>query len=236
MAIVFAVNAAASAAAFTLNPMTATISPSGPDSVMTFKVDNDSSQQIAVSIKVATRSMSETGTESNSPADSQFLVFPSRLVLKPNSSQNVKIQYKGTPSLAYESAFRVIAEQLPVDFTKSANSGVNIMLRYIAALYVAPPKVKPVLLVSEAIGAIQSNKKGLLVTLKNDGTRHALLFNTLIRITQSTGSLPVEISGESMAEIEGQNLLAKASRKFFIPWEPAEVGATYEGAFNAEFE
>lgn len=236
IAVAFLITAAAQSAAFTFTPMVTTIAPSGDKRVMTFKVVNDSSQQIAVAIRVFTRSMDELGVESNKPADTLFLVFPARIVLEPNSAQNLKLQYRGPSALSAEAAYRVVAEQLPVDFTKATSSGVNIMLRYMAALYVAPDKVTANISFISAVGTKQSDKNGLLVKIKNDGTRHAILLNTLLRITQSKGSSTVEISGDSMAEIEGQNVLAKSTRAFFIPWEPAVVGATYEGAFSAEIE
>lgn len=235
-ALVFFYLAAAQAAAFTMAPMTVTISPSGPQSVITFKITNDSTQQIAVALKVATRSIDEFGRETNEPVEKDFMVFPSRVVLQPGASQNIKVQYKGVPALQMEKAYRFIAEQLPVDFAKTANSGVNIMLRYIAALYVAPSKAKVTLILDSAIGDEKDGNRGLLITLKNEGTRHALLYNTLIRILQSSGDSPVEISGEKMSEIEGQNILAQSSRIFFVPWESAVMGAAYEGAFSAEYE
>lgn len=228
--------AAASAAAFTLTPMTVTISPSGAQSIITFKVTNDSTQQIAVALKMATRVIDETGKETNQPADKDFLVFPSRVVLLPEASQNIKVQYKGQAAITSEAAYRFIAEQLPIDFTKATSSGVNIMLRYVAALYVAPAKVKVNLVLASAIGAEKDGKRGLSIALKNEGSRHALLYNTLIRILHGSESSPVEISGGSMSEIEGQNILAFSTRKFFIPWESAVMGAVYEGAFSAEFE
>jgi len=110
------------------------------------------------------------------------------------------------------------------------------MVRYVAALYVTPGTVKPKLVLASATGAEKDGKKGLTVIIKNEGTRHALLSNTLIRITQSSGSSLVEISGTSVSEIEGQNILTMSARKFFVPWEPAVMGTTYEGAFDAEIE
>ncbi len=233
---VFLVSAAATAAAFSFSPMTVSIAPSGANAVMTYKVTNESDQQTAVSIKVTTRTIDASGVEKNEPADKLFLVFPSRVVLKANSSQNVKVQYRGSPAIASESAFRVIAEQLPVDFTKSATSGVSILLTYVAALYVTPKNASPKLIFSQAVGAQKDGKAGLQVTVKNEGTKHALLSNPMIRINESSGSTPREFSGEAAAGIDGQNILALSERTFFVPWEAAVIGATYEGAFDAEIE
>ena len=235
MAVLLA-NAAANAAAFSFSPMTVSIAPSGANAVMTYKVTNESDQQIAVSVKVATRTIDAAGVEKNEPADKLFLVFPSRVVLKANSSQNVKVQYRGSATIAAESAFRVIAEQLPVDFTKSATSGVSILLTYVAALYVTPKNTAPKLVFAQAVGAQKDGKPGLQVTVKNEGTKHALLSNPIIRINESSGSSPKEFSGEAAAGIDGQNILALSERTFFVPWEAAVMGATYEGAFDAEIE
>jgi len=216
--------------------MTTSISPTGAAAVITYKVTNESDVQTAVSIKVTTRTIDASGVESNEPADKLFLVFPARVVLKPNSSQNVKVQYRGNPAISAEAAYRVIAEQLPIDFSKSTASGVNILLTYVAALYVTPKNVEPHLVFGSATGMELDGKQGLIVTVRNAGTKHALISNPLIRINQSSGTAPLEIAGESLAGIDGQNLLALSERTFFVPWDTAVTGATYEGAFNAEIE
>jgi fimbrial chaperone protein len=201
---------------------------------MTYRVTNESDQQTAVAIKVATRVIDAAGKESNEPADKLFLVFPSRVVLKPNSAQNVKVQYRGPANLSAEAAYRVIAEQLPVDFTKSSSSGVSILLTYVAALYVTPKNAAPKLAVSSAEGVLTEDGPGLRVTVKNEGTKHALISNPVLRIKQN--SAKVEFSGEAAAGIDGQNILALSERSFFVPWEAAVMGATYEGGFDAEIE
>jgi fimbrial chaperone protein len=201
---------------------------------MTYRVTNESDQQTAVAIKVATRVIDAAGKESNEPADKLFLVFPSRVVLKPNSAQNVKVQYRGPANLSAEAAYRVIAEQLPVDFTKSSSSGVSILLTYVAALYVTPKNAAPKLAVSSAEGVLTEDGPGLRVTVKNEGTKHALISNPVLSVKQN--SMKVEFSGEAAAGIDGQNILAFSERSFFVPWEAAVMGATYEGDFDAEIE
>ncbi len=236
LVVVLMVIAAANAAAFTFSPMSATIAPSGVNAVITFKVTNDSSTQTAVAIKVMTRVIDVDGNETNEAADKLFLVFPARVVLQPNSSQSVKVQYRGSSGLPSEIAYRVIAEQLPVEFTKSTSSGVNILLRYVAALYVAPKNISPHLVFKTAKAGEKDGKKGLFVTVENDGTKHALLSDPLLKIQPSAGAATIELSGEPLAEINGQNILAKSSRTFFVPWDSVVAGKVYEGAFSAEIE
>ena len=95
LALLLAAGVAASASAFSFVPMSASLSPSGAQSVMSFKVTNDTPQAIAVVIKVMTRSIDIEGKESNQPVGSEFIVFPTRVVVQPNSFQTIKVQYKG---------------------------------------------------------------------------------------------------------------------------------------------
>ena len=237
LAVLLAAGVAASASAFSFVPMSASLSPSGAQSVMSFKVTNDTAQAIAVVIKVMTRSIDIEGVESNQPVGSEFIVFPTRVVVQPNSFQTIKVQYKGTASLPRELCYRVMAEQVPIDFSKQETSGVKVLFRYIAALYVTPPKAAPKLSVSDLTGAEKDGKKGLMVTLKNDGSRHALLSNPKLQVKDSDpSSLPVALSGDAVLAIEGQNMLPSSSRSFFVLWEPAVVGTSYTGTFDAEIE
>lgn len=224
------------AGAFSFSPMTVSIGSSGSAAVMTYKVTNDSNQQTAVSIKVTTRVIDETGKETNEPADKLFLVFPARVVLKPNSSQNVKVQYRGPANISTEQSYRVFAEQLPVDFSKSTSSGVSILLTYVAALYVSPKNAAAKLVIDRAVGSQKDGRTGLEITLKNDGTRHALISNPVIRINQAAGLPALEFAGEPASEIDGKNILSKSTRVFFVPWEAAVTGVAYEGTFDAELD
>lgn len=237
LALLLIAGVAVSASAFSFVPMSASLSPSGSQSVISFKVTNDTPQSIAVVIKVLTRSIDIDGKESNEAVGPEFIVFPTRVVVQPNSFQTIKVQYKGTTALPRELCYRVIAEQVPIDFSKQETSGVKVLFRYIAALYVTPPKAVPKLSVSNVIGAEKDGKKGYTVTLKNEGSRHALLSNPTLQIQDSNSSnMPIAITGDAALAIEGQNLLPSSSRSFFIPWESAVVGTTYTGTFDAEIE
>lgn len=234
LALLFIAVALANVTAFSFSPMTVSISPSGSAAVMTYKVTNDSDQQTAVSIKVTTRVIDSSGTETNEPADKLFLVFPARVVLKPNSSQNIKVQYRGPANIGSEQAYRVFAEQLPVDFTKSTSSGVSILLTYVAALYVTPKNAAPKLAVAKAVGSQKDGVPGLEITVKNEGTRHALISNPAIKIHNN--GVDIELAGEAAAELDGKNILALSERVAFLPWAAAAIGASYEGSIAAEID
>jgi len=225
----------ASVFAFTFMPMSISISPSGAQSIASFRLTNDAAQQIAISIKAMTRQIDENGNETNTPADSDFTIFPTRVVVQPNSFQNIKVQYKGSPKLAKEIAYRIIAEQVPIDFSQPQSSGVKVLFRYIAALYVAPANIKDMLAVTKVEYAEQDGKKGFMVTLTNSGTRHALINDPVLKITGGpSGS--ITLSDDQMKALQGQNLLAGNVRHFFIPYDNASQNANYSGSLSATIE
>jgi fimbrial chaperone protein len=230
------IGAAASVGAFSFVPMSASIAPSGAQSVISFKVTNDSSQSIAVVISVMTRAIDIDGKETNEAVGKEFTIFPTRVVVQPNSFQTVKIQYKGPAALPRETCYRVIAEQVPIDFSKQETSGVKVLFRYIAALYVSPAKISPNIVLDSAVGTEVDGVKGLKVVIKNAGTRHALLSNAILKIQESSSSMPLSFTGDQTQAFEGQNMLPASSRSFFVPWAAAIGGKTYTGNFEAEIE
>jgi fimbrial chaperone protein len=189
-----------------------------------------------VVIKVMTRAIDLEGVETNAEVGKDFVVFPTRVVVQPNSFQTVKVQYKGVPNPPRELSYRVIAEQVPIDFSKQETSGVKVLFKYIAALYVTPPRVSAKLSIDKAVAAIKDGVKGLRVIIRNDGTRHALVTNPQLKLQESASSLPVVFANEQVANIDGQNILPASGRAFFIPWDGAQEGVVYTGTITADIE
>lgn len=222
------------ATAFSFAPMSSTIGNSGAEAVITYTVSNDTDKKIAVTIKAMHRLIDANGAETTTPANESFLIFPSRVVLNPMTSQLVKVQYRGPSAILREAAYRIVAEQLPVDFTKSDGSAVNILLTYVAALYVSPSNALADVVVMDAVGSEYQNKRGIVITLKNKGTKHAMIAEPIVQIRQ--GPIFVEFAEEATSAINGQNILAGGERVFFLPWDSAIVGTVYKGTFSAEIE
>ena len=234
--LILIVGAVSAVGAFSFVPMSASITPTGAQSVMSFRITNESTQAIAVVISVMTRAIDLDGKETNESTGKDFTIFPTKVVVQPNSFQTVKVQYKGVALLPRETCYRVIAEQVPIDFSKQETSGVKVLFRYIAALYVSPAKAAPNLLLDSALGAEVDGVKGLKVVIRNAGTRHALLSNAELKIQDGAGTTPILLGGDQTQAFEGQNMLPASSRSFFIPWTLAESGKKYTGNFNAEIE
>ena len=221
-------------AALTVTPMSVELTETGAGSTASFRIENDSDAPIAVLVSVMTRSIDLHGAERNAPVGNDFLVMPSRLVLDPRTARVVKVQWRGQALAGVEKAYRVIVEQVPVSFAESGGSGIRILFRYIAALYVVPSGASGRVSLAALVPEVRDGKSGILVTIRNDGSKHFIISNP--RLLVRGGSQETELSGESLAGLNGLNMLARSSREVFIPWAGAITGNAYEGVFTTDSE
>jgi fimbrial chaperone protein len=221
-------------AALSVTPMSVELTETGAGSTASFRIENDGDTPIAVIVSVMTRSIELDGTERNGPVGNDFLVVPSRMVLDPKTARIVKVQWRGQAPLAVERAYRVLVEQVPVSFAQSGGSGIRILFRYIAALYVVPSGASGRISLAAMVPAVREGQPGLLVTLRNDGNKHFITNNP--RLLVRGGSREIELSGQDLAGLNGLNLLAGSSREVFIPWVGASMGTSYEGVFTTDRE
>jgi fimbrial chaperone protein len=218
------------ASAFTLEPMSLSLSPSGSGSIGTFRLKNAGNERVAIRLKILRRSMELDGTELNEAADTQFTIYPARLVLEPASTSVVKVQWKGGGVSDSELCFRLVAEQVPVDFSVSQGSGIKIIFRYIASLYITPPASNYQINVESAIGSVDSNgNSGFLVEVRNLGRRHVIAVDASFEFREkeaATGA--ILLSSEEIGGANGANYLPGLLRRFFIPYPDAVPGRAYE--------
>ncbi|MBB6481042.1 fimbria/pilus periplasmic chaperone [Spirochaeta isovalerica] len=213
---------------FQLTPISTDMSTTGSGSVKNFTVINSNEDIIAVQMSIYSRSTTLEGDEINEPADDLFIIYPSQIILKPGENQIVKVQWKGMADITSELPFRIIAEQLPVNFSTEDNEsgGLKIMFRYIGSVYVKSKSMKPDVIV-ESLTAVDDGK--LRLVLSNKGQAHGILSNLSLQITDNMGSDPLILSGPDLEGIEGENILAGEKRQFFIS-RPPEVT---DGELNA---
>jgi P pilus assembly protein, chaperone PapD len=224
--------AAASAGAFTLEPMTQLLSPSGEGSFATFRVKNDGVERAALRFSVLYRALSQEGREMNAPADDLFAVYPARLLLEPGATAAIKVQWRGSRALGSEQSFRFVAEQLPVDSRSSdgsSSSALKIMFRYIASLYVGEDSFVPKLSASVSGALGPEGETGYLVEIRNGGNRHVVAVDASVAL--SDGSM---LSGPALGSLSGENYLPGTSRRVFVPSPDAVEGKDYEAKLSYE--
>ena len=201
------------AQAITLVPLDRGFTPSGLGSTQTFTVTNTGKQPAAVEITLMSRELDSEGQDILAEADDDFTVFPAQMVLQPAQAQTVRVQYVGPPNLTTERAYRLIAEQLPIDLGDSQQDGgrINVMMKYVASLYVTPAKAKAQFVVSE-LKAVEDKGATLLeIKLRNDGNAHKVITNGKLYLGSQ------ELKGEQIGPVEGANLLPGGVRVFRIP-------------------
>lgn len=201
------------AGAFTLVPMSVTFAPKGKGVAQTFRVANESSNRVAFEIRVLTWDLDADGKETNSPAAGLFTVFPPQGAIAPGKSQMVRVVWRGPSNPEGERAFRLVAEELPVNFTPETNKvQIKLQLRYVAAVYVRPPKARPTL---EATAFTRSGPHTWLLTVVNSGQAHQNLVDPTLTLTDAAGRSR-EVPAEVLRPLAGANVLAGHTRRFVL--------------------
>jgi P pilus assembly chaperone PapD len=224
-AVLLAVSAA-SVSAFTFQPMFVQLDTSGPGSVQTFQVSNESDKSLAVRMSVLTRVVGTDGKEANADAGSFFTIYPGRLTVEAHSTAAVKLQWIGSTILAVELPFRLVAETVAVDEEESSTSGINVMFRYIASVYVGDAAFAPKLtcVVKGATGT--NGARGFLVELVNGGTRHVIAESVVLSIAGVKGKV-VALGAKELGALSGANYLPGRPQRLFVPQTGAVPGTRY---------
>ncbi|MBK8068986.1 MAG: molecular chaperone [Rhodanobacteraceae bacterium] len=209
--------------AFKLTPIEAEFGP-GRLAVQTFKVENPGAQPVAIELSVHARSMAASGEDVLTPAAEAFAVFPDQIVLQPGETQSVRVQWTGTELPTIETAYRLMAEQLPITLgNEGERSGLRLMVKYLAALYVRPADPAAVL-TAEIASDVRDGQKVAVIRVDNRGNAHAVLQASMIEV--SAGGKPVAYSEEQREAVHGKNVLAGVRRELVMPWSPTlDAGA-----------
>ena len=168
--------------AYQFSPLEQSFQPTGAESTKTYTIVNDSNDSIAISISALIRDQDAQGNEVNTPADAYFSIVPNKLVVPPQSSWVVRVQYRGPRTVTNELSFRLKAEQIPYSQGRaSTDKGMfNFLYIYTTSLYVLPSRVvENVAIRSVAASTMDDGSPALAVTLANLGTVHQCLFQQL---------------------------------------------------------
>ena len=140
--VVFCLSAAYS---YQLSPLNATYDSSGPDSQKIYTIVNDSDSPIAIEISAVKRNIDINGEEYNEDASAYFSIQPSKMIIRPQSTQLVRVQYRGPSTLTEEQSFRIISEQIPYSVgAQVPDSGqmISFLFVYSTSAYVRPSSLE----------------------------------------------------------------------------------------------
>ena len=210
--------AAQPAHGFKLVPIVMDFAPSGRDASQAFRVENDSEQRVAAQISMLKRDMELDGKEINADGDDDFVVHPSQILLGPKETQTVRVKWVGERKPSQELAYRIVAEQLPVNLTKERQAGakIDILVRYFGSVYIVPKGARSNV-VLDSVSA-QRDEKGtnqVAIVLHNRGTAHTVLRDLQLKL--QAGDKTVELGPDELKGMAGENILAGKKRRFVLP-------------------
>lgn len=196
---------------FTFAPMSQTIELSDNRQAVQFFLENDSPSSMAVELTVKERNMDQAGNETLKTSE-EVKVFPPQVIIPAGEKRAIRVSYSGPKDLKIEKSYRVIAEQLPlnVDAKTKEKAGIQMLMKYVAALYVAPSSTKSDL----KILSHSTNGKELKILIENSGGRHQLLNAPVLKY--SLKDKKQEISAAELQGLAGENVLAGTKREFVI--------------------
>jgi fimbrial chaperone protein len=220
--------------AFQIVPIAQDFEPSGRGSSQTFQVENNRDEQVTVTIDTALRKVDIDGNETLAPTD-DFTVFPTEIILQPKASQVVRAKFTGDPSPKAELAYRIIAEETPLNMKRDTpGASVFLTVRYVGSVYVVPKGAKADIVVASAKPVTGQKGQQLELILENKGTRHAIVDTPALTISAGGVTKPVDKDVVEKA-LSGENVLAQSQRRVLVPWpQGVPFGAvTADLKFNA---
>jgi len=215
--------ASVQAFAFNFTPIDVTLRPAGSGATQTFSVENPSPSPVAIEITMHSRAMSLDGEDILESADDLFIVYPSQLILQPGARQSVRVQWTGPAALDEERAFRLIAEELPIDLggEEEEGAGLDLLVRYVASLYVQPQGTEARVSLDTEI-----DDESIALMIRNEGTMRAVLRSEDYAI-YADGE-PVELNSVQLDALGAVNVLAGHTRRLPIPDSSNLVDAVLE--------
>jgi P pilus assembly chaperone PapD len=109
---------------------------------------------------------------------------------------------------------------LPIALDNDAanRSGLKLMVKYLAALYVRP--TEPAAVLSATINAeTRAGEKVAVIKVSNAGNAHVVLQAPMLQV--SVNGSEVAYSPEQREAVHGKNVLAGVERELIVPWSPA---------------
>ena len=158
-------------------------------------------------------------------------------ILEAGASQAVRVQYTGTVGADQEQAFRIIAEQLPIDFSGGEHrTGINVLFRYEGSVYVRPEGTVSEIILAETSRRFDEDRfLGLLVRFENRGTAHGIMDDLTITLTRSNGDDEADVltyREDDLDVVGGTNVLAGRAVEELIDlpdsWRSGEIDVQYD--------
>lgn len=200
--------------AYQLSPLNVTFSPTGADSAKVYTITNDSDAPIAIEVTAEQRILDIDANEVNQDASAYFSIQPSRMIIPADTSQLVRVQYRGPSTVTRELSFRIVAEQIPMPRgAQEAAEGqmISFLFVYSTSAYVRPSRV--VESVATSVGELEDGR--LEIVVENTGSVHQMLNSLSITLTGDNGA-SYSLTEAELEPLAGENLLTNTRLRTII--------------------
>lgn len=209
-AALFVIFAGAIAYAYEVSPMRVILVPGEGRSQATITVNNTRDRPLPIEMRVLRRHVAADGTQTFTPADDDFIVFPPQIQVPNGQSQAIRFQYVGTPEISTSQAYVVQVTEVAV--SPPGFSGINVTYNFGVAVYVEPPRAV------ERLTVVSAQVEGgrIRFQVRNDGTRWALLNDNALAV--EAGGQRVELGRDQYSErIDNPLIPPNSTRSFEMP-------------------
>lgn len=209
--------------AYQLSPLNVTYAPSGADSAKVYTITNDSDSPVAIEVRAEQRIIDIDGNEVNQDGSAYFSIQPSRMIIPGNTTQLVRVQYRGPQTVTSEMSFRIISEQIPMPQgaqDQEAGQMISFLFVYSTSAYVRPSRV--IESVSESVEYTDDGK--LEIIIENTGSVHQMLNSLEITLHGDDGSI-YTLTEDELAPVSGKNLLTDSRLRTIIDIPESLSGA-----------
>lgn len=124
--------------AFIFEPPNMDFSTTGVMSGHYYHVNNITNETIRLNIKVYEIRISENGNEELIDNSTDFFIFPNDLTLEAKEEKNIRVQYTGSKDIRNEAMYKIVINQIPIDFEGENFDEVYLPVSYNGYIKVIP--------------------------------------------------------------------------------------------------
>ncbi|MBI1187611.1 MAG: fimbria/pilus periplasmic chaperone [Alphaproteobacteria bacterium] len=214
----------APAEAIRVEPMVHDLEPSGQGATMTVNVQNTDDAPLTYEVQVFRREIGVNGEDVQTPADSDFQVFPPQGVVRPGGAQALRVRYVGPSGIDQSRNYVVMVTQLPVALTGEEQVGLRFVFSFGVSVSVIPRGARPDLQTT----SIAPGRDGLEVRIRNAGAAVTRLAEWEWRFRAPNGA-EHRLSGDALREQIAQPLILPGTDRIVsirVPPEFTRGGVT----------
>lgn len=192
---------------YTLEPVVTIIELPAGSSGQTIVVRNPRELPLTIVFEIVERTIYDDGSETQTPADDLFLIFPPQTIVPAKQTQALRIQWVGPPVSASRS-FTLYGVEAPVDLMGGDGSGIRTILKIGASVHVTQTGLRP----EPVLIASASSDDGVEVQIANEGNRFIYVDDLALTFSGKT------VSGQDLGNAAMRTLIMPGrTRTFVVP-------------------